>query len=58
MEFSEARITALAAHFSSVISAIGRLKIARKWSSNSLKFCVLAKVTIPVSWGRGDNSEK
>jgi hypothetical protein len=25
---------------------------------NSLKFCVPAKVTIPVSCGLGDNSEK
>src|SRR4051812_29093352 len=43
--FAEAKMTALAPHFSSVISNIGRLKMARRCNSNSLKFCVPAKVT-------------
>ena len=53
-----ANTTALAPIFNKVISGIGRPKIALACSSNSDKFCVPAKVTIPVSCGRGDNSLK
>ena len=43
---------------SSVMRGIGRPSTARQCSSNSLRFCVPASVTIPVSCGRGDSSEK
>ena len=36
----------------------GMPSTARACNSNSVKFWVPAKVTIPVSCGRGDNSEK
>ena len=32
--------------------------MARACNSNSEKFCVPARVTMPVSWGLGDSSEK
>ena len=34
---------------------IGSPRIARAWSANSLRSCVIS-VTMPVSWGRGETS--
>lgn len=39
------------------VTSIGRPSMARAWSSNSEKRWV-ARVTRPVSWGRGETSEK
>ena len=40
------------------MAGTGRPKTKRVCNSNSEKFYVPARVTITVSWGRGDNSEK
>ncbi|EJX08574.1 hypothetical protein EVA_03320 [gut metagenome] len=52
------RITALAPMRIGLIHGMGSPNAARRWSSNSLKFCVPANVTMPVSCGRGESSEK
>jgi hypothetical protein len=53
-----ANITAEAPFVISGISKTGIPNIARACNSNSVKFCVPAKVTIPVSCGLGESSEK
>ena len=53
-----AKTTALAPLRSYFTSGIDKPKTVRACNSNSEKFCVPAKVTIPVSCGRGESSEK
>ena len=53
-----ANTTAEAPFLTSGISITGIPKIARACNSNSVKFCVPARVTIPVSCGLGESSEK
>ena len=53
-----AKTTALAPFLNKVTSGMDNPNTALACNSNSEKFCVPANVTIPVSCGRGDNSEK